>query len=410
MKYEVLKARLACTLVGPPLEAETVVGACEILAREILDGKYDQVLEASLGAGMDRPHGANPVMAQARRAARLLSRPCLEERLRWELPPSPEGVRRYPLGVLLHVGAGNMEGLPAYSAVEGLLAGNINLLKLPENDNGISSFLLRRLAAIEPRLRPYLYVFRISSADRTAVKRLAGLADGIAVWGGDGAVRGVRELAGPSVKLIEWGHKISFAYATLKGVRRQDGGRQLRLLARHMLDTGQVLCSSCQGIYLDTKDDTELEEFAKSFLEILEAEALLRPAADPGARARNTLRVQCSSLEAAAYGGKRVFAGTLASVTLERDPRPEVSLMYGNCWVKSLPRPEMLPVLRDNSGYLQTVALICGEEEREMLAHLFWRAGAVRVCSAGDMSALPEHGFQPHDGEFPLRRYSKYVT
>ena len=64
-----------------------------------------------------------------------------------------EGVRRYPLGVLLHVGAGNMEGLPAYSAVEGLLAGNINLLKLPENDNGISSFLLRRLAAIEPRLR-----------------------------------------------------------------------------------------------------------------------------------------------------------------------------------------------------------------------------------------------------------------
>ena len=71
---------------------------------------------------------------------------------------------------------------------------------------------------------------------------------------------------------------------------------------------------------------------------------------------------------------------------------------------------DILPVLRDNSGYLQTVGLICGEEEREMLAHLFWRAGAVRVCSAGDMSGLPEHGFQPHDGEFPLRRYSKYVT
>ena len=65
------------------------------------------------------------------------------------------------------------------------------------------------------------------------MKRLAGLADGVVVWGGDGAVRGVRELAGPSVKLIEWGHKISFAYVTLKGVRGQDGGRQLRLLARN---------------------------------------------------------------------------------------------------------------------------------------------------------------------------------
>ena len=145
-------------------------------------------------------------------------------------------------------------------------------------------------------------------------------------------------------------------------------------------------------------------------MKILEEEALLRPAADIGARARNTLRVQCSSLEASAYGGKHVFSGTRTSVTLENDPRPEVSLMYGNCWVKSLPKPDILPVLRDNSGYLQTVGLICGEEEREMLAHLFWRAGAVRVCSAGDMSGLPEHGFQPHDGEFPLRRYSKYVT
>ena len=498
MRYEVLKARLAGTLAGPTLEAETVIGACDILAREILDGKYDRVLEMALGAGMDRGQGADSVMAQgadsvtaqgadsvmaqgadsvmargadsvmvqsadsvtaqgadsvtaqgadvvmaqgadsvmaqgadsvtaqgadsvtaqgadsviaqARRAARFLSRPCLEERLRWELPPSPEGVRRYPLGVLLHIGAGNMEGLPAYSVVEGLLAGNINLLKLPEHDNGISSFLLRRLVNIEPKLGPYLYVFRISSTDRAAMKRLTSLADGIAVWGGNEAVRGVRELAGPSVKLIEWGHKISFAYVTLKGVRGQGGGRQLRLLARHMLDTGQVLCSSCQGIYLETKDETELEEFSKYFLEILESEALLRPSADIGARARNTLRVQCSSLEAAAYGGKHVFSGTRTSVTLKNDPRPEVSLMYGNCWVKSLPKPDILPVLRDNSGYLQTVALICGEEEREMLAHLFWRAGAVRVCSAGDMSGLPEHGFQPHDGELPLRRYSKYVT
>ena len=490
MRYEVLKARLARTLAGPTLEAETVIGACDILARKILDGKYDRVLEMALGAGMDRgrgadsvmaqgadsvtaqgadsvmaqgadsvtaqgadsvmaqgadsvmargagevmaqgtdsvtaqgadsvtaqgadsvmAQGADSVMAQARHAARLLSRPCLEERLRWELPPSPEGVRRYPLGVLLHIGAGNMEGLPAYSVVEGLLAGNINLLKLSEHDNGISSFLLRRLVNIEPKLGPYLYVFRVSSTDRAAMKRLTSLADGIAVWGGDEAVRGVRELAGPSVKLIEWGHKISFAYATLKGVRGQGGGRQLRLLARHMLDTRQVLCSSCQGIYLDTEDEKELGEFAKSFLEILESEALLRPAADIGARARNTLRVQCSSLEAAAYGGKHVFSGTRTSVTLENDPRPEVSLMYGNCWVKSLPKPEILPVLRDGGGYLQTVALICGEEEREMLAHLFWRAGAVRVCSAGDMSGLPEHGFQPHDGEFPLRRYSKYVT
>lgn len=421
MKYERLKAELARTLAGPALEAETVVRACDTLSREIASGKYDRLLQMALGRGeepaalsaresaayiSDASAAGDSLSPQLQHAARLLSRPWLEERLRWELPPLPEGVERYPLGVLLHIGAGNMEGLPAYSVVEGLLAGNINLLKLPEGDDGISSFLLRRLVAIEPRLRPYVYVFRISSSDRVPMKRLASLADGIAVWGGDEAIRAVRMLAGPGVKLIEWGHKVSFAYVTPRGI----DGQQLRLLARHMLDTGQVLCSSCQGIYLDTADQGQLEQFSKYFLEILESEAWGRPAADQGARARNTLRVQCSRLEAAAYGRKQVFSGALASVTLEQDPSPQVSLMFGNCWVKPLLRTDILPVLRDSSGYLQTVALICGEEEREQLTRLLWRAGAVRVCRAGNMSAPPENGFQPHDGEYPLARYSKLVT
>lgn len=405
MKYEKLRDDLNRTLAAPDLEPETVIEACHALSQEISAGTYDRLLQRALSRGGNEA-AKEQAADQVRQAARLLSRPRLEEKLRWELPPVPEGVYRCPMGVLLHIGAGNMEGLPAYSVVEGLLAGNINLLKLPEGDNRISSFLLRRLVTIEPRLRPYVYVFRIPSSERGPMKCLAGLADGIAVWGGDEAVRAVRELAGPGVKLIEWGHRISFAYVTTRGMDEQ----RLRQLARHMLSTGQVLCSSCQGIYLDTDDWKELEKFSKHFLEILEEEARNCPTKDQGERGRNTLRVQCSRLEAAAYGGKRVFAGALTSVTLEKDPCPETSLMFGNCWVKSLPRGEILTVLRRNSGKLQTVALLCGEDEREALARLLWRAGAVRVCGAGEMSALPDNGVQPHDGEFPLMRYSKYVT
>ena len=43
-----------------------------------------------------------------------------------------------PLGTLFHVTAGNVDGLPAFSAVEGLLTGNINLVKLPSGDQGLS--------------------------------------------------------------------------------------------------------------------------------------------------------------------------------------------------------------------------------------------------------------------------------
>ena len=48
-------------------------------------------------------------------------------------------------------------------------------------------------------------------------------------------------------KLIEWGHKTSFAYITEKGMREE----LLVGLAKHMLQTRQALCSSCQLIFLD---------------------------------------------------------------------------------------------------------------------------------------------------------------
>ena len=47
------------------------------------------------------------------------------------------GVLARPLGVLLHIAAGNADGLPAFSVAEGLATGNINILKLPQADNGL---------------------------------------------------------------------------------------------------------------------------------------------------------------------------------------------------------------------------------------------------------------------------------
>ena len=430
MKYRELKAQIDESLAGPALGPEMVIGACEILAREIRGGKYDGLLgryertgEGAPGEGApggEAPDGGAPggkprgnaagpgrLRAKVQEAARLLERAFLEEKLRRELPSVSGAVKRYPLGVLLHIGAGNQIGLPAYSVVEGLLAGNINLLKLPEGDDGISSFLLRRLTQIQPALRRYVHVFAIPSSDCRRMEQLASLADGIAVWGGDEAVRAVRALAGPAVKLIEWGHRVSFAYVD----PREAGEEELRALAGNMLDTDQLLCSSCQGIYLDTEDPEAVPEFCRKFLGILEEEATAagRETGDIGRRARNTLRVQNSRLEAAAWGGRRIFAGTLTSVTWEEDPAPGVSLMYGNCWVKRLSEREILPVLRGSCGYLQTVALVCGEQDRERLAHLLFRAGAVRVCRAEEQSALPDGGLGPHDGEFPLARYSKLV-
>lgn len=392
--YE-LERRINRTLAGPPLTPELVVGACDELSARIRFGYFDEVI---------RQMGLESVITKKKAddAARLLCRDVLLEKLTAELGTDLFNPRRYPLGVLLHIGAGNMDGLSAYSVVEGLLAGNINLLKLPGEERGISRLLLRELVRIEPALRDYIYVYDLPSARQKELKRLADLADAVVVWGGDEAVRAVRQLVEPSVKLIEWGHKISFAYVTEAGMDEE----QLAGLARHMVETGQLLCSSCQGIYLDTEDRELGREFCGRFLELLKR-AAAGAERKAGETAKNTLRAYSAWLESACYTEDDIYRSGGVSVMLSENPVPEISLLHGNCWVKLLPRTRLIETLRKKKGYLQTVGLLCADTEREELSRLLCRAGAVRIRGAADMSETFKG--EAHDGEYPLRRYSKIV-
>ncbi len=83
----------------------------------------------------------------------------------------------------------------------------------------------------------------------------------------------------------------------------------------------------------------------------------------------------------------------------------EPAIGVGNAWVRTLPRGDLLSVLRPYKSYLQTAALLCGEEEVDTLSETLFKSGAVRICPGERMSARWPGA--PHDGEDPLRRYTK---
>ena len=87
------------------------------------------------------------------------------------------------------------------------------------------------------------------------------------------------------------------------------------------------------------------------------------------------------------------------------DSKLELSWLGGNCWVKPLPREKLLAALKGQKGYLQTAGLLCAPEEREALSLLLLRAGVVRVTGPGEMSRSTCG--DAHDGEYPLRRYTR---
>lgn len=149
-----LEGDCLAALAGEPITPELVVSACDSLARDIAQGQFDHLLSPFLEA-FSIPR------SQLDAALGLFTRESLIQKLRLELGEDPaaedlphpdcsHSPPSLPLGVLLHIAAGNVDGLPAYSVVEGLLAGNINLLKLPSMDHGASLLLLHELVERDP--------------------------------------------------------------------------------------------------------------------------------------------------------------------------------------------------------------------------------------------------------------------
>lgn len=395
MRYCELEKKTAAALDRPPLSRTVVIEACGRFAELLHGGAYD---------GKIREHGMEKLLTREMvfQAASFLSGDVLRKRVETEL----SGLQNQflmPLGVLMHVTAGNMTGIGAYSVLEGLLAGNINVLKLSSEDDGLSLFLLQELIRIEPALSDYIYTFRIPSGDRERLLKLLTLSDGVCTWGGDEAIRGIRSLAPAGTKLIEWGHRISFAYVTRACMEDQE---RLQAIADHMIRTNQLLCSSCQGIYVEA-EGREKEEFCRRFLTLLNHSYEKYGNKEAGFRGSNTIRIYRKELEAA-MTGDRIFRGNGVSVILSEEAGLQLSLMYGNCWVKPVNREKLVNILRKDRGKLQTTCLVCLEEEEQEMVRLLARAGVNRILT-GRMPDLGEF-FESHDGEYPLVRYSRIIA
>ena len=405
-----LESAVLNTLNGSFLNSEMIINACDRLVRELDETMY---LAAMRELGIDENLGKSYLSE----AKQMFSGEALRYRLKTELgenynkensytPPFIEKTlteKTVPLGVLLHVAAGNADGLPAFSVLEGLLTGNVNILKLPAAEGGISVRLLLELIKIEPSLAPYIYVFDYSSKDIVHINKLIQVADAVVVWGGIEAVSAFRSLIPPNIKLIEWGHKISFVYVTKQGMTKEN----LEGLAKNIIITGQLLCSSCQGIFIDSDDMKDINEFCENFLPVLERTVIENiKHIDIGIKSQTALQLYCAELETI-YTENQIYRGKNCSLTAVKNMILEPALPFGNAWVKPLPKAELLKNLRPYKNYLQTVGLLCGQDEKEQIADILFKTGVVRICSGERMSAT--YCGAPHDGEYPLRRYTKLV-
>ncbi|MBQ7745589.1 MAG: acyl-CoA reductase [Ruminococcus sp.] len=382
------------------LSPEIVINACDKLAQKVLNGEFDSIVNPFLKIFNINDEQFNNMVS-------LFTRESLEYKCGIELCDDERVIdnkvirKRYPLGVLLHIAAGNVDVLPAYSVIEGLLSGNVNILKLPMGDSGLSVKLLYELISIEPLLSDYVYVFDVPSTETETLKKLADLCDGIVVWGGDAAVKAARNMSDVNTKIISWGHKLSFAYAELDA-----GDEQLENLAQSICDTNQLLCSSCQGIFVNTTSKAEQTEFAERFFEILKRVNGKSNPVDYGIKAKTAINLYNEKLEDSSAKSK-IYYDNGVSVISREDKELELSYLYRNVWIKRLPVNELY-TLKKHKNHLQTACVLTADSgKRKEISAILARIGIVRITSAGNMSRTICG--EAHDGTYALREYSRIV-
>jgi len=402
--FECLDEYINETLQKPLLSSEVVINACDKFASTLQDTEVVPILE---GLGM-----SNEMINDNIKQLRVMfSAEYLRTRLDLEIGSltikrKPMDIEHevveqiYPLGVLFHIAAGNMDGLPVLTVIEGLLTGNINLLKLPSVDGGISIMILQKLCAIEPILKDYIYVFELSSKETMSISKLINLSNAVVVWGADETVAAIRKITPASIKLIEWGHKLSFAYITKQGMSEEE----LEGLAHNICSTNQLLCSSCQGIFVDTDNEKEAVEFAEMFSTILDDVSKGYNDIPLSAKAQCRLQLYTMELESKNI----IYSNDGTSVYCESDSNLTSSIQFRNVWVRCLSKDKIIANLHKYKGILQTVALLCANDEKEEISSRLFKAGVVRITSGKYMSSV--YCGMPHDGEYALSRYIRRVS
>lgn len=383
------------------LSYQTVINACDKLYQRVMNHEFDDIALPLLKA-INMPYSV------LERYANCFSKEGLLKKIDIELGELKNGVlsldnenNRYyePLGILFHIAAGNVDLLPAYSVVEGLLVGNINILKLPTGDNGLSVLLLKELIKEEPSLKDYIYVFDVPSTEVETIKELSNLADATIVWGGDEAQRAARRFVDIHSSIISWGHKISFSY-----VDSSVTDEEIEDLCKSICISNQLFCSSSQGIYLNTDNKEELHSFAKRVLPIFTKISKQMNTLPLTMKAKNSLLIYNEKLEGNA---PNIYSQDGVSIIVKDDNKLELSYLFQNIWIKALKKEDIIRVLKPNKNLLQTVSINRDIKDKEEIARNLSKAGVTRITPLGDNSRMLAG--ESHDGEYALRRYIRIV-
>ena len=318
-------------------------------------------------------------------------------------------LKPFPVGVVGHWPAGNIEIQPLLSMTCALLGGNAALVRIPSGLVEVTRRLIQPLADSDPE-RSVLSKLHFTVFEHTRQDLLQAMAesvDGAMIWGGKEAVLNVRSLAFPHwARLAVFGPRISVAAmdaATWSDP--QQHATWCQRIARDVWQFDQQACSSPQTLLLEKREGQSIDGFVSALQRAFAAENQAHPRLTIHAALTSAICQARASWLLDDIAHRAIFP-----------PGPDWTLLVGRGAV--IPQPtqgKTLTVLEvDNlldpvakfDGNVQTLGLAIADPEKEVkLAELAARRGVDRIVKLGRMHVF----IPPWDGADLIRPMVRMV-
>jgi phenylacetate-coenzyme A ligase PaaK-like adenylate-forming protein len=414
-------AEQTAPVLAAPFPLEHLLEICGRMQRELSGGGrlYDRLLEHAAATRGMTDDKARTMLATV---IDFLDPAHLRKKLSRELgSETPLAVERpdlkedhfeswAPLGILVHIAPTNVFTVGILCVIEGLLSGNINILKTSAGQQRLPQLFFEAFLSLDDRnlLKPYIIVVEVPSGNRPLLQRIINTADVVSAWGSEEAIAAIRAMTPQGIRFVAWGHKISFAYFAAECLQDTDA---MEKVCRDVCLLDQNGCSSPQDVFVETDDFEELQRFTARFAEVLAevSAASPRTVPDQAQQAEVTTHVSIARTEEA-LGLTRVIQAEDFSWAVIADRRGGlgISPLFRTVLIRPLPETDIITRLRPMKRYLQTAALIAPRSRIISLSRLLLAAGCLRIRSAGHM----HDGYlgEPHDGVYALPSFMKRIS
>jgi hypothetical protein len=318
-------------------------------------------------------------------------------------------LRAFPLGVVGHWPAGNIEIQPILSLTCALLGGNSCVVRVPSGLMGPTRLVMERLQEVDRDgvLTERIFLASFDHSRTDLQEAMANSVDGAMIWGGEEAVSQVRALPFPHwARVLVFGPRLSVAAmdASVWGERRERAS-WCRRMARDVWQFEQQACSSPQTLFLEHGDGCDAAEFVEDLKAAFQEENRAHPRLEIEPALTSAICQARASWLLDDVANRACFPQS-TDWTILQGKGVDIPQPTQGRTLSVLVADDLLEAISKFDGTVQTLGLAVKDSRREeILAEAAGRHGVDRVVRLGQMHVFGS----PWDGTDLVRPMVRMV-